>query len=58
MRTLKKTYDAPQIVNQGSAIRRTAGGGPGSCWDGAPQGDLHYCWCAANGSGCKPEEDL
>jgi len=56
MRTLKKEYHTPQIVDQGSAITKTAATSDGSCYDGNPQGD-NKCKCSGTGSSCKADPD-
>jgi len=56
MRTLKSDYKTPQIINQGSAITKTAATTSGSCYDGSPFTD-DQCPCSGSGSSCKAQEE-
>jgi hypothetical protein len=56
MRTLKIDYQTPQIIDQGSAITKTAATTSGSCWDGSPFTD-DTCPCSGGGTSCKPGDE-
>jgi len=59
MRTLKREYQAPQIISQGSAITLTAATSNGSCYDGDElPGHPHFCKCSGTGSSCKADQEM
>ena len=48
MKTIKRQYQAPAFVDQGSVVALTMADPKGHCWDGSPSTEWDFERCGAD----------